>query len=133
MTPTYRLWRLWLGGGGLAAFIAYTITLTLLTHWPGLTVEGPVPRTDLWIHAGVFGLWTVLLAGSGLVGRRLGLGVIARSIGIAVVWAGLNEWSQQFVSRTTAWDDFVANCVGVALAAVGLAAIATAFRTRKAR
>ena len=102
-------------------FGLYTSALLTATHWPGLVVDGPIDRTDLVIHAGVFFWWTVLLFGSGLVAMG-GCGCFARRLvwtGVCgVVFAGFDELTQPMFSRVADPLDFLADSVGV-LAAAG--------------
>lgn len=92
----------------LVGFVLYTIVLVTATHWPGVTIEGPVARPDLFVHLGAFSVWTVLLGLSGLIGRcpkRL------------VIWATLflvaDETTQPLFDRQFDWLDLVANFGGV--------------------
>jgi len=104
------------------AFVLYSMALLTATHWPGLTVEGPIDRTDLVIHAGVLFWWTVLLYGSGLIASG-GCGCLKRRIvwtAIAgFVFAVFDELTQPMFSRTADWTDLAADSVGV-LAACGV-------------
>ena len=105
----------------LGAFLVYALVLVTLTHWPGLTIEGPVPRPDLFVHAGAFGLWTLLLAGSGLLGPLGHPQLALRACFAGLLWSGFDEWSQRFFSRFSTWDDYAANAVGVGLATLAIA------------
>lgn len=112
------------------AFAAYALTLFTMTHWPKLKVPDAVPRSDLWIHAGAYGLWTALfLAGAFFPPRPLALNPspLARalaprniwlSLPVAILYCGFDELTQAIpgLSRVAAWDDFGADCVGVLLA-----------------
>lgn len=113
-----------------AAFIIYALILVVATHWPKLEVTGPVERSDLWVHAGAFGLWTVLIFASGLLGPRAAWRSVALTSIVSLAWAGIDEWSQQFFQRVTAADDFAANALGVWLGSV-IAAVWSA-RVRRA-
>lgn len=89
-----------------AAFVLYALALVTLTHWPRLAIASPgAIRLDIFIHAGVFGLWCVLLAMCGFFGEPLG--------------------------RTVDGADLVANGTGILLALAGLWVVA-ALRTPRA-
>lgn len=108
---------------GRWVFLAYALVLVTLTHWPGLTIEGPVPRPDLFVHAGAFGLWTLLLAASGLIGPLSHPLLALRACIVGLAWSGFDEWSQRFFSRFSTWDDYAANAVGVGLATLVIAGL----------
>lgn len=109
-----------------AAFLAYALALFVATHWPALRFEGPIPRTDLWIHASCFGLWTLLAAGAALFGPALSDRNLHRSLLLALAYAGLDEALQAIpiLHRTGALDDFGANALGVLLAGGALLLLA---------
>lgn len=112
-----------------ALFVFFTAALVLATHWPGLEIRGPIDRTDLIIHAGVFCVWTWLFYGSGfLLGGRLMRCPRRRLIWTGVVgvcFAVLDETTQPLVRRVFDPLDLVADSFGVVLA---LAVIAIAER-----
>ncbi len=116
-----HLWRL--------AFVAYALLIAVLTHWPGMRIEAPIPRPDLYVHASVFGLWTLLCARSEFFGTwGTGRGLVICAV-VAVGYAGIDEWTQKFFGRYNTWDDYGANLVGVASA---IAALAIWHRLRRA-
>lgn len=109
-----------------AVFFVYWLMLTAATHWPGLTLPPIVPRTDLWIHAGSFGVWTILLSGAEWMGSwRRGLGIAICGL-LSLAWAGVDEVTQGLpgVNRVVAMSDFLANALGVVLATGLLLAVA---------
>mgnify|MGYP001367385905 CR=1 FL=1 len=108
----------------LAVFIAYAATLAVATHWPGVVIDGPVPRSDLWVHLGAFGLWAMLLAITGVGGKIGGPKNLLGTLVIGVMYAAVDEFTQQFFGRISAFDDFLADAIGVVLgtASVGFAA-----------
>lgn len=117
-----RHWRLF--------FAAYVVLIGVLTHWPGMKIVSPVPRPDLIAHAGVFALWTVLCARSQLFGRWGSWKAIGLTALVSAAYAGLDEWTQRFVNRYSAWDDYLANLLGIAL---GTAAVAIWIRLGRGR
>jgi VanZ family protein len=104
------------------AFVLYTMALLTATHWPGLTVEGPINRTDLVIHAGVLFWWTVLLYNAHLVatGDRIGCGCFKRRIVWTAVagfaFAVFDELTQPMFGRQADPTDLGADAVGVLVA-----------------
>lgn len=117
-----------------AAFLAYAIVLFTLTHWPNLTIEGPVPRTDLWIHIGAFGLWTTLLITCGFFGAWRSPRNIVVAWLVAVLYATFDETTQGLpgIRRHVALDDWVGNVLGITLACGAMALLARARRGSKA-
>ncbi|MCE7975090.1 MAG: hypothetical protein DYG92_12335 [Leptolyngbya sp. PLA1] len=115
-----------------AAFSLFAMALFIATHWPALKVEGPVQRTDLWVHLGAFGLWTTLLTACGFLGRPLAPRNILLSAALATLYAGLDEGLQAIpaLQRTFGWDDLAADVLGVWLASVLLLALGFARRPR---
>jgi len=94
-------------------FILYTLALITATHWPGLAVKGPFSRIDLVIHCGAFGLWTLLLGGTGWIKssccvRRKAL--VVGLVGIAFGW--IDETTQPLFSRVFDWLDIAADMTG---------------------
>jgi VanZ family protein len=105
----------------------YVPVLFALTHWPNLTL--PLPgRPDLIVHMGVFGLWTVLVIGSGFFGPARSARNIAIAGAIAALYSGVDELLQAvpFLHRWAAWDDWLANLAGVGAAILFAVAIAAA-------
>lgn len=108
----------------VVAFILYAIALFTLTHWPAL---GPppihIPRPDLLVHFGAFGLWAVLLFASGLAHVRSPASSAMPSQAFIRVWiagtlyAAFDEALQLIpqLKRTAAWDDLAANIGGITL------------------
>ena len=105
----------WLRRLALAAFVGYTGALLVSTHWPRLTIGGPVSRTDLIIHVFAFGLWAVLLGASGLVGRRWRL-LLACGLAFAV----LDETTQPLFERTFDPLDLAADLLGITLGTLAM-------------
>lgn len=102
----------------LAAFVVYTLALLTATHWPRLQIQGPVNRSDLYIHFMVFSAWTVLLGFSGLVGRSPG-----RLLLIGLAFAVLDESTQPFFDRQFDWLDLAANAGGILMGTLAMAAL----------
>ncbi len=114
-------------GFGVYAGVAF-----MLTHWPQLTI--PIPgRPDLEAHMGLFGLWTVMCTLSGIFGPALSELNVWRSVGVSIVYSGLDEGSQgiPFIRRVCALDDFGANALGVMTAGAVLLLAARVAASRR--
>lgn len=110
-----------------AALGVYTALLLTATHWPGLTVSGPISRTDLVIHAGVLCIWTCIFylaqfIGGGCPTRRLVWAGVA-----GLCYSAFDEFTQPLppFNRHFDWLDLLADAVGVL---IGLALIVAARR-----
>lgn len=99
------------------AFTAYAITLFVATHWPQLRIAGPPIRSDLIIHFIAFGIWSFLFAAADLRGNAASWRNLQWPLAIGLIYAAIDEGSQAIpaLGRTCAWDDFAANCGGIAL------------------
>lgn len=105
-----------------AGFALYALVIFVLTHMPKLKIEGPIARTDLIIHMGVFGLWTLLITACEFFGPALSARNIARSGVVALVYSAFDEGTQAIpiLGRVCAWDDWFANAFGVVTAVVAM-------------
>ncbi len=111
-----RTWRVLFGG--------YAVLLATLTHWPSLRVEAPIERPDLLVHVAAFGLWTVLLGLTRLLGP---VGAVRSTLltgGLALVVAALDEATQALpaLGRQPDPSDLAANLLGVGAGAATLVA-----------
>ncbi|MBO6513650.1 MAG: VanZ family protein [Phycisphaerales bacterium] len=100
-------------------FVLYTLTLLIATHWPKLTVKGPIERTDLLVHLAAFGLWTTLLGLTGWLGFvvcRYRRTLVAAMGGIS--FGILDETTQPLFKRVFDWSDVAADIVGAILASL---------------
>lgn len=116
------------------AFGIYAGTLVVLTHWPGVTIEGPVARPDLYLHFVAFGVWTLLITGSAFFGPALSRRNIARSTAVALLYALVDEVTQGLpgVNRSVDPTDMAANAGGILLATALLLVLAQAATRRGA-
>jgi len=102
-------------------FAVYAVALFIGTHIPNLHVRVPtIDRPDLLIHMAAFGGWFSLLLAAELLGPWRAFRSIALCLLIAICCAAVDEYSQSLpiLRRTAAWDDFVANVMGIVLAAI---------------
>ena len=111
--------------GTRVAFAAYAVVLVTATHWPQLRIEGPVPRSDLYIHIAAFGLWTLLLIATQLLGPWRSRRAVTRAVGVGLLVAA-DELTQAIpaLGRTVALDDYLANAAGVLLAGLAVMIVA---------
>lgn len=109
------------------AFVCFALATTVGTHIPGLKVTGAIPRTDLLLHAAVFGVWTLLLVLCRFFGPALSVRNVLFSAGVAVVYALVDELTQLIpgLNRHAAPEDFLADVIGIggATIAAGLASM----------
>lgn len=114
-----------------AAFWIYALIVFGLTHFPGVKIEGPIPRPDLIVHITVFGLWTALCIACGFFGTPLSTRNILLSGLVSLIYSALDEGSQaipMFI-RVAAWDDWLANAAGVIIVTFGALLLARRLRS----
>lgn len=117
------------------AFAAYAVVLFIGTHWPRLNIQGPVPRSDLWVHLGAFGTWCTLVTLCGFFGPRFSRRNLVLSWTLALGYACIDEGLQGIpaLGRTCAWDDLACNALGITIASTALALIGKATGTSAVR
>jgi len=108
------------------AFVFYALVLVTATHWPQVTIEGPIPRPDLVIHFAAYGLWSALLIACAWFGDALSWRNLGVSLIVGLVYACVDEATQAFpgLRRVVALDDALANMGGVLIAVLGAGALA---------
>ncbi len=104
------------------AFVVFAIVLFTGTHWPQLRIEGPVPRTDLWLHFIAFGLWTALFGFADFIGPWRHPATPLRLMACGLVYAAVDEGLQLIpvLGRHASLQDYTANAVGVLLGSIGV-------------
>ncbi len=111
--------------------VLYVPVLIAGTHWPQLQIEGPLPRTDIWLHVCAY----APLAGFVLLSRLLGppgsVRAAVRAALILVPYAVIDEGTQAIpgINRVVAIEDLAANIGGLSLGIVVTAVIARAVDT----
>lgn len=113
------------------AFALYAAALFTATHWPRLEVPMVVPRSDLYVHASVFAIWTGLAIAGAFFGPRLSSRNILATGALGLVYAAVDEVLQAFpvLHRTAAVDDWAADALGVVVAcAIALVLVRRASR-----
>ena len=115
------------------AFVAYAVVLFIATHKPGVDVNVvPGIRLDLFIHAGAFGLWALLL---GLTGWLGDVGRARQAVLLALIssaYAVVDEATQAVPIFDRVFDvrDMAANVGGALLASVAACLIVRWFNAR---
>ena len=101
------------------AFLIYACVLFGATHWPALEIQGPVPRTDLWLHVIAFTTWTALFGFAEFVAPFRERTTPLLLVPCALVYAAVDEALQAVpvLNRHASFDDYTANAVGVFLGA----------------
>lgn len=105
-----------------AVFAVFAVAVALGTHWPGVRIEGSMPRPDLLVHVAAFGAWAFLLMLCGFFGPPLSGRNVLVSAAVALVYAAVDEATQAIpgLGRTAVVEDFLAGGAGV-ICAVGAA------------
>jgi len=99
------------------AFLLYALAVVTATHWPNLKIDGPLPRTDLWIHCTCFALWMILAGVAGWFGQPLSKRNLTRTFALAVVYIFVDELTQGIpgLNRTVDLTDIAANFLGLCI------------------
>jgi VanZ family protein len=110
-----------------AAWIGYWLLLATATHVPVPDLgEVPFDWFDKAVHVTLYGGLTLLSAWA-CARRRAGPDASLRDdlprtlwrwAAFYVIFAALDEWTQQFVNRTPSWFDWLADAIGVTLGSV---------------
>jgi VanZ family protein len=98
------------------AFAAYALLLFTLTHIPNVKIEATW-RPDLLMHLVAFGGWTLFLILAGFFGPVFSFRNIASAAALGAAYGAIDEALQAipFIHRHAAVDDWLADCLGVAL------------------
>ncbi|MBI5864776.1 MAG: VanZ family protein [Planctomycetes bacterium] len=126
MTTLSVRWRHWY----LRALPAYWIFLFCTTHFPRLRLDRLPEQSDKVLHFAAFGglaflFWRAFEAAGS---ARAGSFAIWATM-ILAAYAGLDEYLQQFVGRSSDWTDFGCDAAGIVAAML----ILETLRRRSAR
>ena len=92
----------------------YWLALFTATHYPRVGVPGEIPQSDKAIHFAAFGLLALLLwQRLATRGKPLTTGSVWIAAAVLVVYATLDEYTQQLVGRYTDLADWIANVAGI--------------------
>jgi VanZ family protein len=99
------------------------LTLFVLTHLPALGPLSPSTRFDEFVHGLAFAVLAFVLATTWrLNAGELSLAQLGWAWLVLLMYAALDEWTQQFVGRSTSitdwWSDITGAMVGLVLYAV---------------
>lgn len=99
----------------ILAFVGIAVLLFVGTHWPQLRIEGPIKRPDLIVHFIAFGLWSLALCITGLLGEPGTRANALRCFAIGVVYAAFDESTQMIpaLGRFAGLDDYAFNVIGL--------------------
>jgi VanZ family protein len=110
-TPFSSAWARWYR----RALPAYWISLFCLTHFPKLEIGLPIRAPDKLAHIGAFGLLAFLFW---RFVETLRHPLSSRFVFIAAAWlivfAGFDEYTQQFFGRSTDLVDWLCDVAGIA-------------------
>ncbi|MEZ6318220.1 MAG: VanZ family protein [Phycisphaerales bacterium] len=107
-----------------AVFALATLTLLTATHWPGIKIDGPMPRPDMWVHAITYAVWTGLLLATGLVGSPASPRAAVLAVIVGVAFGAFDESTQPLFHRTADITDLLADTIGAMLGSGTIWAIA---------
>ncbi len=95
------------------AFVAYWITLFLLTHMK--PIETGVPGNDKLAHFVAYGILAFLfMLCLHVNGHRISRRWMLVTFALAITYGMLDEWSQMYVGRTCSFNDWIADAAGAA-------------------
>lgn len=114
----------------VVALPAYMVLVALATHWPHVEIPGSFQWRDKVVHFGAFGV-LALLVWVFVRTRRGRLASVSAwwLLGVLAIYAGLDEYTQQFFGRDTDVLDWCADTGGVAC----VLAVCEALRARSRR
>lgn len=111
-----------------AVFAIATVALLTATHWPGIKIDGPMPRPDMWVHACTYAVWTGLLLATGLLGSPGSPRAATLAVVVGVAFGTFDESTQPLFHRTADATDLLADAIGCTLGS----AIVWGFARRRA-
>lgn len=107
---------------------AYALTLLVATHWPGVSIQGPLVRSDLWLHAAAYFVLAIFTLLAVAAKARLTRARLRWTCLVLFAFAALDELSQPWFGRVAAASDWLADAVGIMLASVLMTLILEARR-----
>jgi VanZ family protein len=117
LSVPHRVWK--------PAFWSFAVLLTIGLLWPNAQLPPVINRPDLIVHCVSYGLFTSLLFASGLcVWPKPMIRRNWRSLGwalaIALLYSTATETLQSipFLKRTSAFDDWLANLLGIVVGGI---------------
>lgn len=96
------------------ALPVYWVVLAFATHYPRVSIPTNVSHRDKVIHLTAFGLLAYLSWKFAETRQRpLAPHFVWTAAAVLLAYAGLDEYTQQFVGRDTDPLDFLANTIGI--------------------
>lgn len=102
-------WRNWY----LRVLPAYWVFLFCTTHFPRLQIDNAPPQSDKVLHFVAFGMLAFLFWRFFEAAGAIGPVFAWIATVVLVFYAGMDEYLQQFVGRSSDWEDFSADCMGI--------------------
>lgn len=95
---------------------AYWLFLAFMTHLPRPEIPGRIPQSDKVLHLVAFGLLALLFwHGTRRRGQPPGPRFVWVAAAVLGAYACIDEYTQQFVGRSTSLIDLAANLSGIAI------------------
>lgn len=94
---------------------AYWVTLFIATHIPLSALPGDTPSADKLAHLLGYGGLGLLLGLWAALRTSLSVPVLLLLWGLLAAYGAADEWLQQFVNRTTDFNDWVADVIGATI------------------
>lgn len=110
----------------LGLLIALAIVILSLAPFPEIPAAEDIPLADKWTHMVMYGSLTLIIWIQYLRSHQKTnwVKLVIGGILAPAAWGGLMELAQAYLTtyRSGDWLDFIANCIGVAIAVIlGLA------------
>jgi hypothetical protein len=123
-----RFWR-----AGFGVILGVCVAASCLAYGGLIRLEAlGVPNLDFCVHLVFMGL--LAFFADGLVGHRVALRGVPLAPALVLAAAATDEVLQRFSShRSSTWSDFVADVIGVTLAALAAAKVTRAITARRCR
>lgn len=104
-------WRNWY----LRILPAYWVFLFCTTHFPRLQLDNAPPQSDKILHFVAFGILAFLFWRFFEAAGAIGPVFVWIALAVLAFYAGVDEYLQQFVGRSSDWEDFWADSCGIAV------------------
>lgn len=106
----------------LGLLIALAIVALSLAPFPEIPAAEDIPLADKWTHMVMYGSLTLIIWIQYLRSHQKTnwVKLVIGGILAPAAWGGLMELAQAYLTtyRSGDWLDFIANCIGVAIAAI---------------
>lgn len=104
------------------ALPVFWVVCFAMTHYPRLTIPIGPESSDKWLHGSGFALLTFLFwRNFAAMGGVFSLRFVLIAVTVLLGYAAVDEFTQQFVQRSTDFYDWCADSTGVLATLAGLA------------